>query len=173
MQENWIRRVSRDRKEFEKETRTERLLLEHQKDRIQQLDVFGVVVDHVVKFQPPRPRLLAAQRFVETALPEDGQDLLQDEGQEERGAAAEEDVVGLGDVVELSRRMVTDKKLETEDDGEVGNEGCSDGDGGGDGSLAGDVVGVRVREFGEREGEEKICERGHRGSRVGCEEMEN
>jgi hypothetical protein len=84
----------------------EGLLLEDEEDRVDELNVLEVVVDHVVSHQSGVESLGRADAPEGAVGDEAGEDLLKDEGEEETRADSEEQVVDLERDLELVSRAV-------------------------------------------------------------------
>lgn len=73
----------------------EGFLLERKEDRVQQLEIFKVIVDNIVKFQSFCPCSSVTNGIEWTMLPCYREDFLQHEGKQKRAARAEDNIMGL------------------------------------------------------------------------------
>jgi len=109
------------------------LLLESEKDGIKKFQILDIVVDHIVELKARCPSVVIADGMEEAILPPDGNDLLAHENEEEATSRAEDDIMELEKKGELEGLLVAAQFSETEDDGEVDDEGREDGRPGGEG----------------------------------------
>ena len=83
---------------------------------------------------------------METVLPDDRSNFLNHEGEEEKAATAEKDIVGLEEPLELEWLLVLHDMLDAEDNGQVGRQRSDDGAVGGQWS---DAFDIRVEMHGQ------------------------